>query len=58
MKNRKVIAWGIISSISLTFLNAFMEGSDGLYAIAGLGMIVFGIWASVVLLNNELSNEQ
>ena len=54
MKNRKLVAWGIIVSIGLAFLNALaFEGNDGLYELAGLGFIVFGIWASVILLQYE-----
>ena len=54
MKNRKIIAWGLVISIGLAFLNGFSGGeSDGLYMLAGLGMMVFGIWASVVLFKYE-----
>ncbi|MEK7549170.1 MAG: hypothetical protein AAB496_01625 [Patescibacteria group bacterium] len=53
MKNRKIIAWGMIVSISLAFLNAFGGETDGLYQLSGLGMIVFGIWSSVILLKDE-----
>ena len=53
MKHRKLIAWGLILSIGLAFLNAFMGEVEGLYALAGLGLIVFGIWAAVVLLRYE-----
>lgn len=53
MKNRKFIAWGILVSIALAFINAFSGDTDGLYTVAGLGMIVFGIWGAIVLLNYE-----
>lgn len=53
MEHRKIIAWGLIISIALAFLNAFIGDYDGLYQLSGLGMVVFGIWSAVVLLKNE-----
>ena len=46
---KKVIAWGLIASISIAFLTAFVDGNEEAYTVAGLGMIVFGIMAAVQL---------
>ena len=46
-KNNRLVAWGIILSIGLAFLNAwevFGPANENTYSIAGLGMIGFGIW--------------
>ena len=54
MKNRKLVAWGIIVSIAIAFINEIaFDANDGLYTLAGLGFMVFGIWASVILLKYE-----
>lgn len=49
MKNRKIIAWGLVVSIGLAFLAGLMDANDSFFTLSGLGLIVFGIWASVVL---------
>ncbi len=51
-KNNRLVAWGIILSIGLAFLNAwevFGPANENTYSIAGLGMIGFGIWGVVIL---------
>lgn len=50
MKYNNIVAWGLIISIGLAFLNAiFLDGADSVYQLAGLGFITFGIWAAVLL---------
>lgn len=51
MKHHKLVAWGIIGSVSLSFVEAILDVNEGLYTLAGLGYFVFGIWAAVILLN-------
>ncbi len=45
----KGIAIGLIASVSLAVLNAMGADADGIYTLAGLGMMVFSIMASVRL---------
>jgi len=51
----KVIAICLSASISICFIAViFTEAmtpafEDGMYTLAGLGMIIFGIWASILL---------
>ena len=51
MKNYKLVAWGIVGSISVAFIEAILEVNDNLYTLAGLGYMVFGIWAAIILFN-------
>ena len=53
MKNAKIIAWGLIISISIAILNGASLDADEIYTLSGLGMIGFGIWASIILLKNH-----
>ena len=59
MKKREVCAYGLIIFIGIAMLTAFFEASmsyeaaDGLYSLAGFGFLIFGVWSSVLLLNNK-----
>jgi len=55
MTQRQFVAYAIIGSIALAVIGAFVapENQDGFYAVAGLGMMGFGIWASVLLLRDK-----
>jgi len=50
------VAWGILTSITVAIINAIIVEpidyvlADGLYTLAGLGLVVFGSWAAVILL--------
>lgn len=59
MKNAKLVAWGMIISLSIAFLT-MLEAFDATtgYGIAGIGMWVFGIWASIILLKNRPDAEK
>lgn len=48
MKNAKLVAWGIIGSLGAAALATITE-TEALYSIAGIGYVVFGIWAAVIL---------
>ena len=51
MKYNNVVAWGIIASIGLESLNILLLGkSDSVHQLAKLGFIIFGLWASLLLL--------
>ena len=56
MEYAKIPAIGILCSIGLAFLTATFDSSltaasmDSLYALSGLGMGVFGIWGSILLI--------
>lgn len=50
MKNKNLVAYGMIISLSIAVLTGMEAFGEGAYTIAGLGMFVFGIWASVILL--------
>lgn len=58
MKN-KTLGKAIAISVALAILTAIFESSmayetaENLYMLAGLGMIIFGIWGSIRLLNSE-----
>lgn len=55
----KIIAYGLFASIGLALLTGFFESSmsefnvEALITLAGLGMIVSGIWAGVRLLKDS-----
>jgi len=51
--HNKIVAWGILASLGLSFLTAFGGLNEDLYTLAGLGFFGFGIWASVILLKNS-----
>lgn len=54
MKHANTVAWGLILSIGIAVLGgmgAFVV-SETFLTVVGLGMIVFGIWAAVILLKN------
>lgn len=59
MTQNKVVATGLIATLTIAILTAVFEASielsteDSLYMLAGLGMFVFGIWASVLLLKKK-----
>ncbi len=54
MKNKNTVAWGMIISISIAILTGIeFFGEEG-YSIAGLGILVFGIWSSIILLNHKI----
>ena len=52
MTMKQFVAYGIIGSLSMAFVTAFIEplNEDNWYTLAGLGFFIFGIWASVLLL--------
>lgn len=52
MKQNQLVAGGLIISLAIGILAAVLEpyNSDNWYVLAGLGLYVFGIWASVILL--------
>jgi len=52
MVQNKIVAIGILLSIGLAILTAFMlpANEDAWYEIAGLGMVIFGIWGAILLL--------
>ena len=54
MESRKIVATGLIVSLSIAVITAVIEpiSEDNWYALAGLGMFVFGIWGAIVLLKN------
>lgn len=57
MKN-KTIGKFIIASITLAFVAELFFGSDYatqdfIYAIAGLGMIIFGTWGAILLIKQD-----
>jgi len=58
MKNKTVANW-LIGAIGLAFFTALIEDSltvnsaEAMYILAGLGMVVFGIWAIVKLYKLE-----
>jgi len=55
MTQHKIVAWGIIVSLSLALITAFIEpiNEDNWFTLAGLGMFAFGIWAAVLLFKKE-----
>lgn len=53
MKNKNLVAYGIIASLSLAILTGLEVFNEDMYNIAGLGFFVFGIWSSIILLNNN-----
>jgi len=59
MKQKKLVAWGIIASIVIAVIATVFETSmtvdsnDNLFALAGIGYLVFGTWASVLLLKKD-----
>ena len=59
MKQYKLVAWGIIASLGLAFLTGFGMFGDGevAYQVAGLGMFVFGIWATVIMFSLNKHNQ-
>jgi len=52
MKNAKLVAWGLILSIGLSFVTAIFELDEDFYTLAGLGIMVFGVWSSIILFKN------
>ena len=52
------VAFGLIASIIIAVMGlafeALPEYSNGLYTLAGLGLLTFGIWAAVLLLRREV----
>jgi len=58
MKNKTLGSW-LVVPIALAFFTGIFQSamsfatSEMLYMIAGLGMFVFGIWASIRLINSE-----
>ena len=53
MKYNKLVAWGLLASLGISTLTAFGGFSEGAYTVAGFGMIIFGIWAAVLLFNDK-----
>lgn len=51
--SNKSIAWGLIISWSIGVLNAFSGDTENMYALAGIGALVFSIIAIVRLLRTE-----
>lgn len=57
MTSNQLVGWGMLIAIAIAFLNAvFLEpnnpaSAEGVYSLAGVAMIVFGIWSSVKLLS-------
>ena len=52
MTQKQFVAYGLIVILSGTLIVAITEplSEDNWYALAGVGMFVFGIWSSVLLL--------
>ncbi len=56
MTQNKLVAYGLIASLFLCVITSFFENIWGqtasgvMYSFGGLGLMVFGIWASVILL--------
>ena len=53
MKNAKLVAWGMTISIGIAVLNGISVEADSIYTLAGIGMLAFGVWASVLLFNHK-----
>jgi len=52
MNNAKIIGWGLIVPWVIAALTEMgMFNYDGGYMVAGLGMLVFGLWGGIVLIN-------
>jgi hypothetical protein len=49
IKNARLVAWGLSMSLTLTYLAYFLDFSEDFYVLAGIGIVVFGIWASNLL---------
>jgi len=59
MKYNKLVAYSMLASIGITVLTGVFKDSlaytttESLYGLAGVGFIVFGIWAAVLLLKHK-----
>lgn len=55
MKNSKIVAKGLAASIVIAVLTGIFQESltvataNSLYAIAGIGYLIFGTWAAKIL---------
>lgn len=54
--SNKNIAWGLIISWAVALINALGSETDGLYSLAGIGILVFSIIAIIRLFS--LSNNR
>jgi len=52
MTMKQLVAYGLIVSIAIAIITGIVEpvSEDGWYTLSGIGLGVFGIWASVILL--------
>jgi hypothetical protein len=49
MTNAKIVSVGLISVIVMAMITGILELNEEFYTLAGLGFLVFGIWASIIL---------
>jgi len=61
--NNKILGNILIASVSVGFLTGFFEESlayattEMLYAVSGIGIVVFGFWAGLRLRSQNLNRE-